>query len=59
MGNRDITSSYSLAKDIIDKRNVAAVPGSDFGIPHTLRLSYSTSRWQEGIDRLAGYFSES
>jgi aspartate aminotransferase len=59
MNNREIKSGYSLAKDIIKKRNVATVPGSDFGIPQTQRLSYSTHRWNEGIDRLADYFAVS
>lgn len=36
---------------------VATVPGSDFGLPDTLRLSYTSARYEEGIDRLAGFFT--
>jgi aspartate aminotransferase len=57
MDARGITSGYSLAKDMISKCNVATVPGSDFGIPKTQRLSFSTSLWDEGVDRLVDYFS--
>jgi aspartate/methionine/tyrosine aminotransferase len=56
MKRRGITSGFALAKEIIEQQNVATVPGSDFGIPLTQRLSFSTPRWQEGIDRLADHF---
>jgi hypothetical protein len=32
------------------------VPGSDFGLPGTIRLSYSASAFENAIDRLAAYF---
>ncbi len=57
MNNRGIETSFDLAKDIIEKKNVATVPGSDFGVPQTLRLSYSTLLYNEGIDRLVDYFT--
>ena len=56
MNNRNIETSFDLSKDLIEKTNVATVPGSDFGIPQTLRLSYSTAKYNEGIDRLVNYF---
>ncbi len=56
MNNRNIETSFDLSKDLIEKTNVASVPGSDFGIPQTLRLSYSTAKYNEGIDRLVNYF---
>lgn len=56
MRRRSITSSLDLAEGIIRATNVATVPGSDFGIPETLRLSYSSRRYEEGIDRLVEFF---
>jgi len=56
MQRRGMTCGFTLAKEIIEKQNVATVPGSDFGLPLTQRLSFSTARWEEGIDRLAAYF---
>lgn len=58
MNNRNIETSFDLAKDLIEKTNVATVPGSDFGLPQTLRLSFSTARYNEGIDRLVDYFQK-
>jgi aspartate/methionine/tyrosine aminotransferase len=56
MRARGIASSLDLAERIIRATNVAAVPGSDFGLPETLRLSYSSRRYEEGIDRLVDFF---
>lgn len=58
MNNRNIETSFDLAKDLIEKTNVATVPGSDFGLPQTLRLSFSTAKYNEGIDRLVDYFQK-
>jgi hypothetical protein len=33
------------------------VPGSDFGLPETLRLSYTCTRYTEGVDRLVEFFT--
>ncbi len=52
-------SSKELARDILDKVHVAVVPGTDFGIPHDLRLAFCNERYNEGIDRLHDYFSSS
>lgn len=54
--DRDIDTSLDLAQQIIRATNIATVPGSDFGIPKTLRLSYSTSKYKEGIDGLVDFF---
>ncbi len=51
-----IATSLELAMDILEKVEVATVPGSDFGLPYTLRLSFSSLRYEEGIDRLKTYF---
>jgi aspartate/methionine/tyrosine aminotransferase len=50
-------SSKELAHDILNKANVAVVPGTDFGIPQDLRLAFCNDRYDEGIDRLRAYFS--
>ena len=52
-------SSKELARDILEKIHVAVVPGTDFGIPHDLRLAFCNERYNEGIDRLHEYFSSS
>ena len=39
------------------KVHVAVVPGTDFGVPHDLRLAFCNDRYNEGIDRLHDYFS--
>lgn len=50
-------SSKELARDILNRAHVAVVPGTDFGIPQDLRLAFCNDRYNEGIDRLRGYFS--
>ncbi len=57
MKKHGIECSLDLATRIIKATNVATVPGSDFGLPYTLRLSYSCHKYNEGIDRLADYFN--
>jgi len=56
MRARGLTSSLDLAREIMKATHVATVPGSDFGIPETLRLSFTSERYDEGIDRLVGFF---
>lgn len=50
-------SSKELARDILKRAHVAVVPGTDFGVPHDLRLAFCNDRYNEGIDRLREYFS--
>lgn len=57
MDKHGIASSLDLAKKIMAATQVATVPGSDFGLPQTLRLSYSCHRYNEGIDRLKDFFN--
>ena len=54
--NNGFQEGYDLAKDIIKETDVAVVPGADFGIPDSLRLSFTTGKFHEGIDRLVNYF---
>jgi len=56
MKKAGIETSLELAERIMQKEYVATVPGSDFGLPHTLRLSFSSSKYNEGIDRLVRFF---
>ncbi len=51
-----IKTSLELATRIMEKTSVATVPGADFGLPETLRLSYSATRYNEGIDRMVDFF---
>jgi aspartate/methionine/tyrosine aminotransferase len=57
MARHGFTSSLDLARAIMCSRHVATVPGSDFGLPETLRLSFTSSRYEEGIDRLVAFFA--
>ena len=56
---RGFASSKELARDILDRAHVAVVPGTDFGVPHDLRLAFCNDRYNEGIDRLHEYFTSS
>lgn len=58
MENHDMTTSFDLAKDLLEKTGVAVVPGSDFGVPDGVRVSFTHLRYNEGIDRMAEYFSK-
>ncbi|MCC7290398.1 aminotransferase class I/II-fold pyridoxal phosphate-dependent enzyme [bacterium] len=52
----NLEGSFELAKDILNETGVAVVPGSDFGLPNGLRISFTHLRFNEGIDRLHKYF---
>jgi aspartate aminotransferase len=54
---QNIKSSFDLAKEILEETGVAVVPGSDFGLPNGLRVSFTNLRFKEGIDRLYKYFT--
>jgi aspartate/methionine/tyrosine aminotransferase len=53
---RRIDNCLSLALDVLERSDVATVPGEDFGLPGTLRLSFTASRFDEAINRLVRYF---
>lgn len=57
---RRIESSDDLAALILEQARVGLVPGSGFGAPDYLRLSYATSmeRIQTGLDRIAQLLAE-
>lgn len=54
------SSDCDLAAAVLEHARVAVVPGSAFGAPGYLRMSYATSRanLQKAIDRLGAFFRE-
>lgn len=56
MRTKGYQTSLALAEAIMKEKYVAVVPGSDFGLPHTLRLSFSALAYEAGINRLAEFF---
>lgn len=52
--------SDSIAKKILDEKNVALIPGEGFGAPGYMRLSFATSneRIKEGVRRIAQWVKE-
>jgi aspartate aminotransferase len=56
---KDMPSDTAAAKQLLEKEQVAVVPGEAFGAPGYLRLSYATSmeRIDEGLRRLTRFFS--
>lgn len=57
MVEQGFATSLDLAKAIMRAKHVATVPGSDFGLPETLRLSFTSAHYAEGIDRLVSFFT--
>ena len=57
MKKHNIGTSLELAESLLHSKYVAVVPGSDFGLNYMLRLSFSSKKYKEGIDRLADYFN--
>jgi len=55
-----IPTDTAMAKQLLERENVAVVPGEAFGAPGHLRLSYATSmeRIEEGLRRLASFFNQ-
>jgi aspartate/methionine/tyrosine aminotransferase len=51
-----MATSLELAQAIMEQTHVTTVPGADFGLPNTLRLSYSATTYHEAIDRLVAFF---
>ena len=54
---KGMQNDTQLAMDILEKLNIILVPGSAFGAPNYLRISYATSLKdiREGLDKLAEY----
>ncbi|UCH93924.1 MAG: aminotransferase class I/II-fold pyridoxal phosphate-dependent enzyme [Candidatus Aminicenantes bacterium] len=57
MEKKNFSTSLDLATKIMEEKHVATVPGSDFGLPQTIRLSFSCHRYNQGIDHLVNFFN--
>ncbi len=59
-GDRVIGNDIDLCNALLDSKGVACVPGSAFGEPRGLRISYTcpTPQLQAGLDRFAEFFAE-
>jgi len=57
---RQISNDLDLVESILNDGHVALVPGSGFGAPSNVRLSYATSmeRITTGMDRMAALLAE-
>ncbi len=57
IGAKGMRDDSQLAMDILEKLNIILVPGSAFGAPGYLRISYATSLpdIQAGLDKLESY----
>lgn len=57
IGGEVITDDIKLSSLLLEKAHVAVVPGSGFGAPNFIRLSYATSfeNVEEGLKRIAAY----
>jgi aspartate aminotransferase len=60
IANKKFQDDNQLAMDILEKLNVILVPGSAFGAPNHLRISYATSLKdiREGLDKIAAYLRQ-
>jgi len=56
--NAAMPDDTAAANQLLERERVAVVPGSAFGAPGHLRLSYATSmeRIEEGLRRLGKFF---
>jgi aspartate aminotransferase len=57
--NESMTDDVAVAKQLLEKEHVAVVPGTAFGAPGHLRISYATSmdRIEEGLRRMGRFFA--
>jgi aspartate aminotransferase len=60
LGGKTINNSDVFAGVLLEKAKVAVVPGSGFGVPEFIRLSYATSmeQIQKGLDRISRFVSQ-
>jgi aspartate aminotransferase len=58
--NARMPGDTAAAKQLLDREQVAVVPGEAFGAPGYLRISYATSmdRIEEGLRRLGRFFGQ-
>jgi aspartate aminotransferase len=57
IANKKFQDDNQLAMDILEKLNIILVPGSAFGAPNHLRISYATSLKdiRAGLDKIEEY----
>lgn len=57
---RTIGNDLEFCTVLLEERDVACVPGSAFGEPRAMRISYTcpTAQLQPGLDRINAFFSE-
>ena len=57
LGGREITGSMALSEVLLEKANVAVIPGVAFGADNCIRLSYATSEKniRSGVERIAKF----
>lgn len=55
-----ISTDVDFCNVLLEAKGVACVPGSAFGAPRSIRISYTcpTPQLQPGMDRIASFFSE-
>ncbi|MDQ6647239.1 MAG: pyridoxal phosphate-dependent aminotransferase [Pseudomonadota bacterium] len=55
-----IDSDVDFCAALLEAKSVACVPGSAFGEPHAIRISYTcpTTQLQPGLDRIIEFFAE-
>jgi aspartate aminotransferase len=59
-GEREIANDVDLCDALLEDKGVACVPGSAFGEPNALRISYTCpqAQLQEGLKRFREFFAE-
>lgn len=59
-GERKITEDVGLCGALLEAKGVACVPGSAFGEPRAIRISYTcpTAQLPDGLRRIQDFFSE-
>jgi aspartate aminotransferase len=57
---RGIGNDLELCAALLDEKNVACIPGSAFGEPRALRISYTcpAPQLRPGLDRISEFFAE-
>lgn len=58
MKRKGFDTTLELAKDILKKTHVAIVPGSDFGLPKGIRITFTHDKFNKAVDKLSDYFAE-
>jgi aspartate aminotransferase len=55
-----LTDDIAVCNALLESKGVACVPGSAFGEPRALRVSYTcpTAQLADGLERIRSFFSE-